>query len=54
MLPEFKPRAMRQRFIMPPIRSREVACAEWSNVRHRKDALQPRDFGNGLFGVHWH
>jgi hypothetical protein len=32
-LPEPKPRAMREHFVMPSIRSREVACAEWPNIR---------------------
>jgi hypothetical protein len=37
---------------MPPIRSREVACAQWPRVGHREDALQPLDFSNALFSVH--
>ena len=37
---------------MLPIRSREVARSQRSSVRHRKDALQPIDFSNGLLSVH--
>ena len=33
MLPQPKPRAMREHFVVPSICSRDVACAEWSNVR---------------------
>jgi len=33
MLPEPEPRAVRERLVVPSIRSREIACAEWSNVR---------------------
>jgi hypothetical protein len=33
VLPEPKPRAMRVHLVVPSIRSRDVACAEWSNVR---------------------
>jgi hypothetical protein len=32
-LPKPKPRAVRQRFIVPAIRSREVTCAERPNIR---------------------
>jgi len=51
-LPEPKPRAVGLLLIVPPIRSREVACAQWSRVGHREDALQPLDFSNALFSVH--
>jgi hypothetical protein len=37
---------------MPPIRSREVACAQRSGIRHRKDTLQPLDLRNGTYDVH--
>jgi hypothetical protein len=33
LLPELKPRAEREHFVVPPIRSRQIACAEWSNIR---------------------
>jgi hypothetical protein len=47
LLPQPKPRALREHFVMPSIRSRDVACAEWSNVRRCEDALQSLDFSNG-------
>jgi putative ribosome biogenesis GTPase RsgA len=34
------------------IRSREVASAQRSGVRHGKEALYPLDLGNSLLGVH--
>ena len=51
-LPESKPRAVRELFIVPSIRSREVCLAQRSGVRHREDALQPLDFSNDQLGVH--
>jgi hypothetical protein len=33
MLPQPKPWAMREHFVVPLIRSSEVACAEWPNIR---------------------
>jgi hypothetical protein len=33
MLPKTKPRAMREHFVVPSIGSRDVACAEWPNIR---------------------
>src|SRR6266446_3148972 len=51
-MPKPKPRAMRVQLVVPLIRSGEVTWAQWSGVRHRKDALQPLDFSNGLLGVH--
>jgi len=32
-LPKPKPRAMRELVVVPSIRRRDVACAEWSNIR---------------------
>ena len=52
LLPKPKPRAMREHFVVPPIRSREVACAQRSRVGHREDALKVFDFSNVLFNVH--
>jgi hypothetical protein len=52
LLPKPKPRAMREPFVVPPIRSREIAPAERSGVRHREDSLKPLDVGNSLLGVH--
>ena len=43
---------MRERIVVPSIRSREVARAQRSGIRHSEDALQPLDFRNGLLSVH--
>jgi hypothetical protein len=43
---------MREHFVMSSIRSREVAPAERSGVRHCEDALKALDFGNSLLDVH--
>ena len=51
-LPQPEPRAACEHFVVPPIRSREIAQARRSVVRHREDALQPLDFGDGLLDVH--
>ena len=51
-LPKTKPRALREDFVVPSIRSREVARAQRSIVRRCEDALYPLDFGNSLLGVH--
>ena len=51
-MPKLKPRALRQRIVMPSVRSRKVACAQRSRVGHREDALQPLDFSNAPFRVH--
>jgi hypothetical protein len=33
LLPKSKPRAVREHFVVPSIGSRDVACAEWPNIR---------------------
>jgi hypothetical protein len=43
---------MREHFVVPSIRSGEVAPAERSGVRHCEDSLKPLDVGNSLLGVH--
>jgi hypothetical protein len=43
---------MREHLVVLSIRSGEIARAERSSVRGCEDALQPLDFGNGLFSVH--
>ena len=53
-LPEPKPRAICQLLVVSSIRSREVTRAQRSRVWRGEDALQPLDFIDGLFGVHWH
>jgi hypothetical protein len=52
LLPQPKPWAMSQHFVMSSIRSREVARAQRSGIRHCEDALKALDFGNDLLGVH--
>ena len=32
-LPQSKPRAMREHLIVPSVGSRDIACAEWPNIR---------------------
>jgi hypothetical protein len=39
ILPQPKPRAMREHFVVPSIRSRHGARAQWPNVWHRESAL---------------
>jgi hypothetical protein len=43
---------VREQVVVPAIRGRDVAGAQWSGIRDRVDALQPLDFGNGPLGVH--
>ena len=43
---------MRQLVVMPAIGSRNVACAEWPNVRRFEHFLQLIDIVNGAFNVH--
>lgn len=43
---------MREHFVVPSIRSREVGWAKRSGVRQREYALKALDFGNSLFSVH--
>jgi hypothetical protein len=51
-LPEPKPRAVREHIVVPAIRSREIAQAQRSGVRHREDSLKVLDFGDGSVNVH--
>jgi hypothetical protein len=43
---------MREHFVVPSIRSREVACGQRSRVRHFEDSLKVLDFGDGSVNVH--
>jgi len=43
---------MREYFVVSSIRSREVARAQRSDVRHREDTLKALDFGNSPLGGH--
>lgn len=45
---------MREHFIVPAIRSREVTWAQRSRVGHCEDVLQPLDLGDSLLSVHDH
>jgi hypothetical protein len=51
-LPKPKPRATGLLLIMPPIRSREVACAEWPTIRRFEHFLQLLNLVNDAFNVH--
>jgi hypothetical protein len=52
MLPEPKPRAVREHFIVPAIGGRDVACAEWPNIRRFEHFLYLLDLANDAFNVH--
>ena len=49
VLPQPKPRAVREHFVVPSIRDRDGACAQRSRVGHREHSLKAFDVGN-LFG----
>ena len=51
-LPDSEPRAMREHVGVPAIRSREIAQAQRSRVRHFVDSLKVFDFGDGSVNVH--
>jgi hypothetical protein len=50
--PEPKPRTMREHFVVPSIRSREVARAEWPNIGCLEHFLYLLDLVNDAFNVH--
>ena len=52
MLPELKPRAAGQLFIVGSIGSRDVAGTEWPYVRSFEHFLQLLDIGNDSLSVH--
>jgi hypothetical protein len=52
ILPEPKPGAAGLPFVVPSIGSRDVACAEWSNIRRFEHLLQLLDVVNDAFNVH--
>jgi hypothetical protein len=52
MLPKPKPRAMREHFVVSSIRSGDVSCAEWSNIRGLEHLLELFDVVNSAFNVH--
>jgi hypothetical protein len=51
-MPKPKPGAVRERFIVPSIRSGDVAGAEWSNIRRFEHFLQLLNIVNDAFNVH--
>jgi len=51
-LPQAEPWAVGKRFVVPSICSRDVACAEWPDVRSFEHFLQLLDFINNAFNVH--
>lgn len=51
-LPEPKPRAIGQLFIVPAVRCRHIAVGQGAAVGHREDALKLLDLGNCLFRLH--
>ena len=52
MLPQPKPRAVREHFVVPSISSRDVACAQRSNVRRFEHFLYLLNIVNDAFNVH--
>jgi len=53
VLPETKPRAVREHVVVPSIRGHEVRRTQRSRVRRCENALQALDFSNDLIGIHW-
>jgi hypothetical protein len=43
---------VRKHFVVPAIRSREIAQAQRSGIRHGENALKVFDFGDGPVNVH--
>jgi hypothetical protein len=52
MLPQPKPRAVREHFVMSAIGSRDVGCAEWPNIRRFEHLLKLLDVVNDALNVH--
>ena len=52
LLPQPKPRAMREHFVVPSIGGRDVACAEWPDMRRFEHFLELLDLVNDAFNVH--
>jgi hypothetical protein len=51
-MPQAEPWAVRQRLVVPSIRGRDIACAEWPNVRRVEHFLKLLDVVNYAFNVH--
>jgi hypothetical protein len=43
---------MREHFVVPSIGSRDVACAEWPNIRRFEHFLELLNLVNDAFNVH--
>jgi hypothetical protein len=43
---------VREHFVVPSIRSRDVACAEWPNIRRFEHFLELLNLVNDAFNVH--
>jgi hypothetical protein len=52
-LPNPEPRALLEPFVMPSIRSGEIAPAQRSGVLHCENALKALDLGDSLLRVHF-
>ena len=52
ILPEPEPRTVGMHFIMASIRGRDVACAEWPDIRRFEHFFKLLDFVNNAFNVH--
>ncbi len=52
VLPQPKPRTMREHFIVPSICSRDVGCAEWPDIRRFEHFPQLLDIADDAFNVH--
>ncbi len=53
-LPELKPGAMREHFVVPSIGGRDVACVEWPDIGRFEHFLQLLDIVDDAFNVHRH
>ena len=52
ILPEPEPRTFGMHFIMPSIRGRDIACAEWPDIWRFEHFLNLLNFVNNAFNVH--
>ncbi|MGD0988930.1 MAG: hypothetical protein ABR874_14040 [Candidatus Sulfotelmatobacter sp.] len=53
-MPKLKPRAVREQFVVPSIGGRNIACAEWPDIRRFEHFLYLLDVANDAFNVHRH
>jgi len=52
MLPQLEPGALRELFVVPSIGCRDVACAEWPNVRRFEHFPYLLNLVNYAFNIH--